>query len=69
MENTNLPQDMKDALTQFDSTADRIVKKFLESLESREPPEIIYHYSNDVGLRGILESGKLWLSEIGRAHV
>jgi hypothetical protein len=28
------------------------------------PPPIIYHYTNDAGLRGILESGKLWLTDI-----
>jgi hypothetical protein len=33
-------------------------------VEVREPPDIIYHYTNDVGLRGILETGRLWLSDI-----
>jgi hypothetical protein len=28
------------------------------------PPPIIYHYTNDVGLRGILESGQLWFTDI-----
>ena len=64
MENTNIPQDMKDALTKFDAIADGIVKSFLKTVESQEPPEIIYHYTNDVGLRGILETGQLWLSDI-----
>lgn len=62
--NTNIPQDMDDALTKFDATAEKIVKSFLDTIESREPPEIIYHYTNDVGLRGILETGQLWLSDI-----
>lgn len=55
----NIPQDMQDALTKFYATADGIVKSFLETVESQEPPEIIYHYTNDVGLRGILETGQL----------
>ena len=62
MENTKIPQDMKDALTTFDATAEGIVKSFLQTVEAQEPPAIIYHYTNDVGLRGILETGQLWLS-------
>ena len=64
MENTKIPQDMKDALLKFDAAAEAIVKSFLDTVESQEPPKIIYHYTNDVGLRGILESGQLWLSDI-----
>jgi len=64
MENLNIPQDMQDALSKFDATAQGIVKSFLETVEAEEPPAIIYHYTNDVGLRGILETGQLWLSDI-----
>src|ERR1035437_5356111 len=62
--NMDIPQDMKDALKKFDATAEECVKSFLETVESQEPPEIIYHYTNDVGLRGILDTGQLWLSDI-----
>ena len=61
---TDIPQDMKNALIEFDTTADGIVRSFIDTVESQEPPEIIYHYTNDVGLKGILESGQLWLSDI-----
>lgn len=64
MENANIPQDMKDELTKFDATAESCVNSFLETVEFRDPPEIIYHYTNDVGLRGILETGQLWLTDI-----
>jgi len=64
MENTNIPQEMKDALTKFDVTAEGIVKSLLDTVESQEPPKIIYHYTSDDGLRGILETGQLWLSDI-----
>lgn len=64
MENAKLPQDMLDTVAKFDSTADQIVGSFCQTLESQEPPEIIYHYTNDVGLKGILETGQLWLSDI-----
>lgn len=64
MENTKIPQYMKDTITKFDATAEGIVASFLETVESQEPPETIYHYTNDAGLRGILETGQLWLSDI-----
>ncbi len=59
-----VPRDMRDALERFHLEAQRIVHSFLGTLESQEPPPIIYHYTDDVGLRGILESGHLWLTDI-----
>jgi hypothetical protein len=58
-----VPQDMKDALGKFDSEAEQIVYGLLSSMESQEPPPIIYHYTDDRGLTGILESGQLWLTD------
>jgi hypothetical protein len=31
---------------------------------NREIPPVIYHYTNDLGLRGILQEGKFWLTDI-----
>lgn len=59
-----VPPDMQDALEKFNGEAEQIVHSFLETLESQKLPPIIYHYTNDVGLRGILESGQLWLTDI-----
>jgi hypothetical protein len=59
-----VPVDMKDALEKFYGEAGQIVHSFLRTLESQEPPPVIYHYTNDVGLRGILETGQLWLTDI-----
>ena len=59
-----VPRDMQDALKKFNGEAEQIVQSFLKTLESREPPPIIYHYTNDLGLRGILETGQLWLTDI-----
>lgn len=59
-----LPQDMQTALQHFDITTHKIVEAFLNKVEDREPPEIIYHYTNDVGFREILKSGQIWLSDI-----
>lgn len=59
-----VPQDMRDALVKFGHEAGEIVDAFLTTLEAVPPPPILYHYTNDVGLRGILESGKLWMTDI-----
>lgn len=58
-----VPQDMKDALGRFNSEAEQIVHGLLSSMESQEPPPIIYHYTDDRGLNGILEKGQLWLTD------
>lgn len=59
-----VPRDMQDALERFNEDAAEIVQSFLATLESQPPPPIIYHYTNDVGLKGILETGRLWLTDI-----
>ncbi len=64
MEHAEIPQDMRDALNQFDHVARQIVDSFCLGLDSQDPPQIIYHYTNDVGLKGILETGQLWLTDI-----
>ncbi len=64
MENMNIPQDMKDALKKYKHAANEIFEAFKKSLQSRKEPKIIYHYTNDVGLRGILQTGQLWSTNI-----
>ncbi len=59
-----LPPDMQDALVRFNEEAKNILDSSLKYLETVEPPPIIYHYTNDVGLRGILESGCFWLTDV-----
>jgi hypothetical protein len=59
-----LPEDMHAEVGKFDAAADEIIQSIGRALNAREPPPIIYHYTNDAGLRGILESGKLWLTDI-----
>ena len=34
------------------------------ALDSEPPPSTIYHYTTDQGLRGILENGSLWVTDI-----
>jgi hypothetical protein len=65
MDNNNaVPADMREELDQFEAAANEIVTAFESGLMARAPPPIVYHYTNDVGLKGILETGKLWLSDI-----
>jgi Protein of unknown function (DUF2971) len=63
-ESNMLPEDMRAEISKFDAAADETMKSMGRALDAREPPSIIYHYTNDAGLRGILESGKLWLTDI-----
>jgi hypothetical protein len=55
---------MSDALNTFNGEAERIVDEFLSALESAPAPPTIYHYTNDVGLRGILDTGRLWFTDV-----
>jgi hypothetical protein len=59
-----LPANLRAEVGKFDAAADEIIQSIGRALNAREPPPIIYHYTNDAGLRGILESGKLWLTDI-----
>ena len=63
MDKADIPASMTDALARFDSGAESIVKPFTDSVESRQPG-LIYHYTNDLGLKGILETGQIWLTDI-----
>jgi hypothetical protein len=56
-------QDMHNALSRFNREAERIIKQFYDSLP-HAAPDIIYHYTNNIGLKGILETGRLWLTDI-----
>jgi len=58
---------MQNAIEQFCREASQIIgpeSPFVKSLTLETPPRLIYHYTNDVGLKGIVESGKLWLTEV-----
>jgi hypothetical protein len=61
---TNIvPPEMREVLLRFNKDAKRILDSSLGYLGSQEPPPIIYHYTDDKGLRGILESGCFWLTD------
>jgi len=72
--------EIKDALKKFDDEcilinesivkdlisdkASRINNSLVNNLISNVEPSVIYHYTNDIGLKGILGTGKLWLTDI-----
>ncbi len=60
----HIPADMRAAIDKFSNRADGIVNAFARELGERPPPPIIYHYTNDAGLRGIVETGRLWFTDI-----
>jgi hypothetical protein len=64
MDKSTIPQDMKDALSAYDTSAKKIIESFIRPLDMQKAPAVVYHYTNDAGLRGILETGRLWLSDI-----
>jgi hypothetical protein len=54
-----VPPDMRLELDKFNQAAEQLIYSYVVS-----PPQIIYHYTNDVGLKGILKTGKLWLTDM-----
>ena len=59
-----IPQDMRDALSKCGTGAERIVSTIASVLEWCHPEPTVYHYTNHAGLRGIIDSGRLWLTNI-----
>lgn len=59
-----IPLDLREALDSFSRESQEVLDSFSAQINAAEPPALIYHYTNDVGLRGILETGQLWLSDI-----
>ncbi len=59
----HIPRDVE-ALSRFDKESEEILRSFLGPINGSESPPIIYHYTDANGLRGILETGRLWLSDI-----
>jgi hypothetical protein len=62
------PLEMQKALEQFGCEAQQIIDAFVETVKSRKRPDRIYHYTDDEGLKGILEHGTLWLTDICRLN-
>src|SRR5579883_1246297 len=60
-----MPQDMRDAIAAFHADAQQIIDSIANKLESSyRPLPLVYHYTNDAGLKGILEGGRIWLTDV-----
>jgi len=59
-----IPRDMAKAILKCDADATKILQAFINTVEAKKPPPLLYHYTNDSGLEGIIESGQLWFSDI-----
>jgi hypothetical protein len=46
------------------SQSEEIINSFSRKPAGEPPQALIYHYTDGTGLRGILESGKLWFTDI-----
>jgi hypothetical protein len=53
-----IPPTMTAALKDYERTATKVLQTFVTRIEAASQPPMIYHYTNDAGLKGIIESGK-----------
>lgn len=59
-----LPQELQTTLSVCDRAIKGVLAPFTATIGAEPPPEIIYHYTDDNGLAGILQHGTLWLTDI-----
>lgn len=59
-----MPSEMRALAEEFFTSGDAVVNEFIQGFGNEPAPPRIFHYTNDKGLRGILESGKIWLTDI-----
>lgn len=66
MENNdaNIPEDARVALEKFKEEARAVADEILKTLEKSPDSQAVFHYTDDIGLRGILHGGKLWLTDV-----
>lgn len=63
-ERVEIPEAAKTSLEDFKKAASEIIKAELEPENSYDDPRIMFHYTDDIGLRGIIGSGSLWLTDM-----
>jgi hypothetical protein len=59
-----MPPEMRALVDGFLDQAEEVVNEFSGGLEAIPTPPAIYHYTDGTGLRGILQTGKLWFTDI-----
>lgn len=60
----DVPEKYRIALASLEKTASECVDDFASTISCKATPERIYHYTDDLGFRGILESKILWVTDI-----
>ncbi|MDG7002106.1 MAG: DUF2971 domain-containing protein, partial [Nitrososphaerota archaeon] len=63
-DHVKLPGNAEKVLEDLTKRAQEITDKALLQFKMDPDLPILYHYTNDTGLHGILGSGKMWLSDI-----
>lgn len=59
-----LPSNLHTALCEHQKALEAICDSFADEISGKPVPEILYHYTDDMGLMGILDSGKLWFTDV-----
>jgi hypothetical protein len=59
-----IPADISNKLKTFKNKCGGEINKLVDKVNERPLPPMIFHYTNDSGLKGILEGGNLWLTNI-----
>jgi hypothetical protein len=59
-----LPENLRGEIKRFHAEGEKIVNAFAAELNKAAVPELVYHYTDGAGVRGILESGTLRFGDI-----
>ncbi|MEO9169219.1 MAG: DUF2971 domain-containing protein [Aestuariivirga sp.] len=63
-----IPPDMAQSIACYETEAAKILQQFINTIEAKKPPALLYHYTDYAGLTGIIKSGKLRFSDIFRLN-
>jgi len=58
-----IPPDVQEAVGELTNRYEKIRQSLMDEMDSHQHPSTIYHYTNDVGFKG-METGQLWLTDI-----
>jgi hypothetical protein len=64
----NFSSEIRQAVETLGKAAEAVIKEFGEAMDRQPAPPMIYHYTDYKGLRGIIEGGKIWLSDVFRLN-